>query len=99
MANNEVFNEIILKKLDALDNDVKKINDNVHEVRIVQASQAKDLETHIKRTEQNEESLKLLRLELTPARKIADFLKTSLQLVGIISLIGGAVLTVIKVIS
>lgn len=98
IEDNVVF-DVIIRKLDAIDVDLKDVRNNISEIRVTQASQAKDLETHIKRTELAEESIKLLRKELEPARKITDFFKVGLQLVGVVSLVGGAITVVIKLFS
>ena len=50
----------VLNQLDKLDG----IRDDITEIKIIQAGQAKDLTHHIKRTDQNEELIKSLKSEV-----------------------------------
>jgi hypothetical protein len=94
-----IFFEHVVKKIDKIREDIEDIRNSLSEMRVVSAAQAKDIEMHIKRTDLLELSLKSLKEELEPARKITDFLKTGLQIVGIIALIAGAIGAVLKIFS
>lgn len=95
----DVVFEVIIRQLDAIEADIKKVREELGSVHIIQARQAKDLEIHIKRTEINEENLSLLRKELEPARKITDFIKMGLSVIGAISLIAVTIGAVLKLFS
>jgi hypothetical protein len=94
-----IFFEHVVKKIDKIGEDIEGIRNSLSEMKVVSAAQAKDIEMHIKRTDLLELSLKNLKDELEPARRITDFLKTSLQVVGIIALIAGAIGAVLKIFS
>jgi hypothetical protein len=85
----DVFFEQVYQKLDRIERDTS-------DIKVTLGVQAKDIETHIKRTNLLEESLEKLRAELAPARNITTFLKTGLQIVGAISIIASAIFAVSK---
>lgn len=87
----EVFFEQVYQKLDRIERDT-------NDIKVTLGVQAKDIETHIKRTNLLEEALEGLRAELAPARNITTFAKVGLQVVGIISLAATAVFTITKLV-
>lgn len=86
----EVFFEQVYQKLDRIERDTNGI-------KVTLGVQAKDIETHIKRTNLLEESLEGLRKELAPARNITTFAKVALQIIGALSLIATAIFTISKI--
>jgi len=87
----DVFFEQVYQKLDRIERDT-------NDIKVTLGVQAKDIETHIKRTNLLEESLEGLRKELAPARNITTFVKVGLQVIGVISLVATAIFTVSKLI-
>lgn len=86
----DVFFERIANQLD-------KISDDVNTMKTTLAVQAKDIETHIKRTDLLEMALAEAKLELVPAKNFTTFIKVGLQLVGGAALILGVVAAVLKI--
>ena len=78
-------------RFDKLDKKLDKISEDISEIKITQAEQAKDLRYHIKRTTQIENSL----LPIVQAKHKLD---GAFKVIGIIASIAGFVVAVLKLI-
>lgn len=79
-----------------LSQDIKEIARDISAIKVTQASQAKDLEMHIKRTEQNETSINRLKHDMLPAKNFTTFFKVGLQVLGATSILLGIFLGILK---
>ena len=84
-----IFFESVVQKLDKIALDIAKMDKTL-------AVQAKDIETHIKRTDLLEIALAEAKLELVPAKNFTTFFKVGLQMLGALSLVLAIVAGLVK---
>lgn len=89
LIDDDVFFEMVVKKLD-------KVESEIGEIKVILARNTKDVEIHIRRSDLLDESMHMLREQIAPAKKMVDYLKTSFQLLGVISIIVGIFVGITK---
>lgn len=86
------------KKLDKIEEKLDKVLEDVSEIRVVQAEQAKDLKYHIKRSDLNEHRIEMVEEKLLPLIAIKNRFDGAFKVVGILSTIVGFAIGIAKII-
>lgn len=86
------------KRFDKLEEKLDKISDDIAEIKVVQAGQAKDLKYHIKRSDLNENRIEVVEEKLLPLITAKNRLDGAFKVIGIIASILGFALTALKLI-
>jgi hypothetical protein len=86
------------KRFDKLEEKLDKISDDLAEIKVVQAEQAKDLKYHIKRTDLAEERISTVEEKIFPLIEQKNRLDGAFKVIGIIASIATFVLGVAKLI-
>lgn len=89
----ELEDEIMKRVLEKLDNVDNRLND-IDKTLIKQEA---NLEKHMYRTEQNERMIEKIFEDVKPIKKHVAHVEGGLKFLGVISLLGGIALTVLKI--
>ena len=84
------------KRFDKLEEKLDKIAEDIGEMKVVQASQAKDLKYHIMRTDLSETRINTIEDRLMPLIKIKTKIEGTFQFLGVVGACCGFVFSAVK---
>lgn len=88
--------KMVIEKLEKLDNKLDKTNERLNDIDKTLVKQEASLSEHIRRTEINEEAIGLVRDEMKPVKKHIYMMEGALKLLGVLSLLVGLLVGVLK---
>lgn len=84
-------------RFDKLEHKLDKISEDIAEIKIVQAEQAKDLKYHIRRTDLSEDRLEHIEAKILPILETKHKLDGAFKLIGIVASIVAFIVSVLQI--